>query len=275
MRARLTRAAVVVITGGVLVAACGDDGTTTATLTSEPPAAVDDTASADIGDAVNRPVIDPGDGGQYSPVIDPAAFTAAIDNPFLPLAPGSRWTFRETSSDGEIEVITVEVLDEYRTVMGVETIVVHDIAANEDGEVLEDTFDWYAQDADGNVWYFGEDTTAYEDGQASTAGSWEAGQGGALPGIVMPGAPAVSEVGYRQEYLAGEAEDMGQVIALGAPVTVTAGAFTDTITTRDWTPLDPDVVEEKTYARGVGFVFESKSATDGSTSEVQLVEHTP
>ena len=165
------------------------------------------------------------------------------------------WVYQETV-DGETEVNTTEVLDENRTVMGVETVTVHDVVATEDGEVLEDTYDWYAQDADGNVWYFGEDTTSYEGGQTSTEGSWEAGIDGALPGVVMYAQPEVSETGYRQEYLVGVAEDMGQVIEIGAPVTTPYGDFDDTVRTRDWTPIEPEAVEQKTYARGIGFVHE-------------------
>ena len=158
-------------------------------------------------------VIDPGDNGNYDVDIDPAAFTSVVDHPYLPKLAGARWEYRSTDPHGEVEIITIEVLDEHRMVMGVEAIVVHDIVTNEDGELVEDTYDWFAQDDDGNVWYFGEDTTSYHDGVASDAGSWEAGVGGALPGIVMPATPEVTAVGYRQEYLAGEAEDMGQVIA--------------------------------------------------------------
>jgi hypothetical protein len=158
--------------------------------------------------------------------------------------------------------------------MGVEAVVVHDQVTDADGEVIEDTYDWFAQDAEGNVWYFGEDTTAYEDGVADTSGAWEAGVDGALPGIVRPADPAVSDTGYRQEYFPGEAEDMGQVIAVGGSATVPAGEFDDVVVTRDWTPLEPDVVEEKSYAPGVGFVREVKTAGEGSGEEVVLVEFT-
>jgi len=216
------------------------------------------------------PVIDPGDGGEYRPVIDPADFSSTIDNQYLPYAVGSHWVY-ETEDASEVETITIDVLDKRRTVMGVETLVVHDVVRLE-GELIEDTFDWYAQDGDGNVWYFGEDTTAYEDGKASKEGSWEAGVDGAMPGIVMPADPQVSETGYRQEYLAGEAEDLGQVIATDGEVTTPFGDFTDIVVTRDWTPLDPDVVEEKTYARDIGFVREVKTA--GETEAVSLVEYT-
>jgi hypothetical protein len=246
------------IVATLVLASCGSD-------TPEPTA---DTAATDES---AQPVIDLGDGGDYAPVIDPADFSDVVDNPFMPLLPGSRWVYEERTSDGEVEEITVEVLDDRRTVMGVSTIVVHDVASL-DGEVIEDTYDWFAQDSAGNVWYFGEDTTAYDaDGTASTKGAWEAGVGGALPGIAMPAEPEVNGVGYRQEYLAGEAEDMGEVIAVSGSVGTPFGEFDDVIVTRDWTPIEPDTIEEKTYARGVGFVAETKN--DGET--VVLVEFTP
>ena len=179
--------AVLLAAGG---AGCGDDGEVA--------------GEQETGETA---VIDPGDNGVYAPTIDPANFVDTIDNPYLPYASGARWVIEVENDDGETEIITVEVLDERRDVMGVSTVVVHDVVAIE-GEVIEDTYDWYAQDVDGNVWYFGEDTTSYEDGEVSTDGSWEAGVDGALPGIVMLADPKVSDTGYRQEFLAGEAEDI-------------------------------------------------------------------
>ncbi len=249
---RAGHGALVVTALGLLLLGCGGDDTGgSAGSTADDPA-----READA-------VIDPGDDGSPTVEIDPEAFTSRVDHPYLPKLPGTRWVYEATSDDGEIEVIVVDVLDETRTVMGVETIVVRDVVRTTDGELVEDTFDWFAQDDDGNVWYFGEDTKAYdEDGNVSEAGAWEAGVDGALPGIVMPADPVVSDIGYRQEYLAGEAEDMGQIIQLAPGVVVT----------RDWTPLEPDVVEEKTYVEGVGFVHEGK-ATDGVPDEtVVLVE---
>jgi hypothetical protein len=260
------RAPLVLLAGAVVaLAACGDS-------TAPAPAATVNPATT-VGRV--EPVIDPGDGGRYSVEIDPARFTSVVDNPYLPLLPGTRREYRSEASDGEVEIIVVEVLDEHRTVMGVDTIVVHDLVTTEDGEVIEDTVDWYAQDADGNVWYFGEDTTAYENGVASKVGSWEGGVGGALPGIAMPASPAVTATGYRQEFLAGTAEDMGQVIAVGEPLTVAAGSYTDTIRTRDWTPLEPDIVEEKVYAAGVGFIYETKTSGSGPGETVELTALTP
>lgn len=220
----------------------------------------------------STPVIDPGDGGRYTPVIDPGEFSVNIDNSYLPLRPGARWQYRETDAQGETEDITVEVLDGHREVMGVQTVVVHDVVTA-DGEVIEDTYDWYAQDSRGNVWYFGEDTTAFHDGVASTDGSWEAGVDGAMPGIAMLAHPVVTENGYRQEFFAGRAEDMGQVIGVGATVTVGDDTYHDVVVTRDWTPLEPDVIEEKYYAPGVGFVKEVKTA--GGAATVTLVHHEP
>jgi hypothetical protein len=250
------------LVAALFLAACGDDPAETATTarttaTDRPP----DTGAADMS---AEPVIDPGDGGNYAPTIDPADFSDVVDNPFMPLAPGSRWVYEEHSSDGEVTDVVVEVLDERRTVMGVSTIVVHDVASV-GGEVVEDTYDWFAQDSAGNVWYFGEDTTSFDpDGTSSSEGAWEAGVGGAFPGIVMPAEPAVTGTGYRQEYLAGTAEDMGEVIAVSGSASTPFDDFDDVIMTRDWTPLEPDVVEEKTYARGVGVVSETTS--DGDTA---------
>jgi hypothetical protein len=123
------------------------------------------------------------------------------------------------------------------------------------GELTEDTFDWYAQDTAGNVWYLGEATVEYDGDSTSTAGSWEAGVDGAQPGIVMLAHPAVGDA-YRQEYLAGEAEDAAKVIELGGTVTVRAGMFRDVVTTEDWTALEPKILEHKSYAPGVGVVLE-------------------
>jgi len=215
------------------------------------------------------PVIDPGDGGEYAPSIDPADFVDAVDNPYFPLAPGSRWVY-EGQSEGTAERIEVEVLDERRTIMGISAVVVRDRVYVDD-ELAEDTSDWYAQDADGNVWYLGEATTSFEDGTTSDAGSWEYGVDGALPGIVMPATPTVGDA-YRQEYYAGEAEDMGEVIAVGETVTIGLGEYTDVVVTEDWTPLEPDVIENKAYAPGVGVIHEEDVA--GGDETVELVEFT-
>jgi hypothetical protein len=261
------RRPVLLVVGATLAVAggCGGDDDSTDSGSVPLSAAADDETAP----------IDPGDGGNYSVDIDPAQFSSVVDNPYFPMLPGTSWRYEETTSDGEQQTISVEVTHERREVMGVDTIVVHDVVSDADGEVVEDTFDWFAQDADGNVWYFGEDSTSYDDGTPSKEGSWEAGVDGALPGIVMPARPAVSSTGYRQEYFVGEAEDMAQVIADSGSVTVPFGSFDDVIRTRDWNPLEPDIVEEKTYARSVGVVHEETVSSPEGHEEVVLVAFTP
>lgn len=218
-------------------------------------------------DTPSEPVIDPGDGGNYAVDIDPTAFTTVIDNPLLPLLPGNEWIFE----DGEGERTEVTVTDRTRLVMGIDAVVVTD-QVFEDGELIEDTEDWFAQDAEGNVWYLGEETAEYEGGEVvSTAGAWEAGVDGALPGIVMPADPQPGQA-YRQEYFAGEAEDLAEVVGLDGTASVPAGDFTDVVVIKEWTPLEPKVVEEKYYAKGVGPVLEV--AVAGGSGRNELIEHT-
>lgn len=202
----------------------------------------------------------------YAPTIDPADFVATVDNPYFPLVPGTRWVLRG-SGDAAGEMDEIEVLAETRTVMGVACTVVRDVVS-EDGELVEVTDDWYAQDADGNVWYFGEETAEYRGGEpVSTAGSWEAGVDGAQPGIIMPAQPAIGVV-YRQEFYAGEAEDMAEVVVTGVSATVPAGSYDEVLVTEDWTPLEPDVRERKFYAPGVGLIMERQIAGGGAVFEL-------
>src|ERR671910_577826 len=188
---------------GFVVAACGsDDSSSTtrdATDTTDP--------AGDAGGDGAEPVIDPGDGGNYQPDVDPADFVDVIDHPYLPYAPGSSWTYEGT----------------------------------DDGETV------------------------------STEGSWEAGVDGALPGIVTPAQPAVGDA-YRQEFYAGEAEDLAEVARLGASETVPFGDLDDLVVIKEWNPLEPEVVEEKYFARGIGLVVEVKTA--GGEGRVELLEHT-
>lgn len=219
----------------------------------------------------SEPVVDPGDRGEYDPEIDPAAFTDVIDNPYLPLSAGARWVY-EGESDGETERVEVLVTPERREVMGVKTVVVRD-TVSVGGEVVEDTYDWFAQDRDGNVWYFGEESRDYENGEiVSTGGSWEAGVDGASPGIVMPADPAVGDV-FRQEYYPGEAEDMFEVVRVDARSVVPIGTFDSVVETEDWTPLEPELVEHKYYAPSVGLVAEETTA--GGKGRLVLVEFSP
>ena len=188
---------------GLLAAGCGDDGSTTATGDA---AASDTTAVADeaaTSTTLAQPVIDPGDGGDYAPELDPADFVARIDNPYLPMVPGNRWVYEETNGDGDVEHIEVVVLEETRDIGGIDATVVRDTVTL-DGVLVEDTFDWYAQDREGNVWYLGEDVSNYDEhGDLDDHdGSFEHGVDGAYGGIVMPADPQPGDA-YRQEFWIG------------------------------------------------------------------------
>jgi hypothetical protein len=197
--------------------------------------------------------------------LDPADFTTTIDNPYWPMAPGSRWVYRDVDVEGGRKRVEVTVTKETKMIMGIEARVVHDVVT-EDGDLVEDTFDWYAQDADGNLWYLGEDTKEYENGKVkSTEGSWQAGVDGAQGGIVLPGAPKVGMT-YRQEYYAGEAEDNAEILSLNEKATVPFGSFEHVLMTKDSTPLEPKVLEHKFYARGVGPVL-TVTVSGGSDRE--------
>jgi hypothetical protein len=193
----------------------------------------------------------------YNPPVDPANFQTTVDNPWFPLVPGTVFSYREQvgGSTNENEVI---VTKDVKAILGVTCIVVHD-KVMEKGVLKEETFDWYAQDRQGNVWYFGEATREFESGgKVSTGGSWEAGVDGALPGIIMTGKPAPGKP-YRQEYYAGEAEDMGQIVAVNESVTVPYGSFTGCVRTREWSMLEPGS-EKKWYAKGIGTVRTESSS---------------
>jgi len=188
-------------------------------------------------------------------VLDPADFTTEIDNTYWPMEPGTRWTYRELDSDGAAFTVDVTVTSETKSIAnGIEARVVRD-TVRQDGEIVEDTFDWYAQDAAGAIWYLGEDTAEFEDGElVSRGGSFEAGVDGALPGIAVPADPEPG-MEYRQEYAAGEAEDNGAVLSVDELVEVPYGRFDGALLTRDTDALEPDVAELKLYAPGVGPVL--------------------
>jgi hypothetical protein len=182
----------------------------------------------------------------YAPHINPAEFTTTIDNEYFPMKPGTTFVY-----EGGAERDEMTVTHDTKKVMGVECVVVDD-RAWEGGKLIEQTYDWFAQDKKGTVWYFGEDTKEYENGKVvSTKGSWEAGVDGAKPGIIMQADPKVGQ-SYRQEYYEGEAEDMARVLSSNASVTVPYGSFDKVIETKEWTPLEPGFYEKKYYARGVG-----------------------
>jgi hypothetical protein len=199
--------------------------------------------------------------------LDPANFTTHVDNPYLPMAVGNRWVYREVEG-GVTQRVVVTVTPKTKLIAnGVRARVIHDQVTAR-GRVKEDTFDWYAQDRAGNVWYLGEDTTEYAKGKPpSTAGSFEAGVHGAQAGVAMPAHPKPG-LSYRQEYLKGEAEDRGHVLSVGRSTKVPFGSFDHVLLTEDSTPLEPDATEHKYYARNVGSVLEVAVSGD---SRAELV----
>jgi hypothetical protein len=208
------------------------------------------------------------EGKPYQPAFEPGDFVQGIDNHYLPFRPGTTLIYQGVS-DGERERVEVTTTNETKEILGITATVVRDQVFVE-GELAEDTFDWYAQDRAGNVWYLGEDTKEYEKGKVvSTEGSWEAGVDGAQPGVVMLGDPRPGD-SYRQEYYRGEAEDVGRVVAVDESVTVPQGAFDKVLVTEDWTPLEPKLLENKFYAPGVGVVFER--LVKGGEEVLRLVE---
>lgn len=208
--------------------------------------------------------------GSEPVALDPAAFTTTITNPYMPLSPGTRWVYRERNAGGGPELrVTVTVTSRLRRVAGVTARVVHDVVRTRGGALVEDTYDWYAQDRAGNVWYLGEDTKEFSRGRVvSTEGSWETGVRGAQAGIAMPADPRPG-LAYRQEHLEGEAEDAARVLSTDEQVEVPQGLFSGALLTKDLTPLQPKLVEYKLYARGVGLVL-AVDVSGGSDREELL-----
>ncbi|MDP9228048.1 MAG: hypothetical protein M3M99_03220 [Actinomycetota bacterium] len=209
--------------------------------------------------------------GSEPVTLNPAEFTTQITNPYFPARPGQRWVYRETDAEGARQRVVVTVTDRTKLIAnGVLARVVRDVVT-ENGKFVEVTDDWYAQDSAGNVWYLGEDTTAYngKGKPVSKEGSFEAGVDGAQAGVIMPGAPAPG-LAYREEYYAGHAEDKAKIISLNKRVEVPFGRFGHVLKTRNLNPLEPKLVEVKFYARGIGLV-EARDIR-GSSDHEELIK---
>ena len=189
----------------------------------------------------------------YDPVIDPANFVAKIDNPYFPMVPGTTFIYEGQTSEGPMRD-EFAVTHNARVIDGVRCVEVHDSVFT-NGELTEDTLDWFAQDKEGNVWYFGENTAELENGLLSTIdGSFMAGVDGDKPGIVMKAHPAVGDF-YRQEFSLGNAEDEAETIGLNASVTVRM-VLSSTVLNHKRRPLwSPTLLEDKFYAPGIGNVL--------------------
>jgi hypothetical protein len=208
----------------------------------------------------------PGAGEAAAQMPGPDSFTTKIDNPYWPMRPGSRWVYRETDSEGARQRVVVTVTRRTKLIAnGVRARVVHDVV-REDGELVEVTDDWYAQDRRGRIWYLGEDTTEYENGRpVSKEGSFEAGVDGAQAGIIMLARPRAG-MRYRQELYEGHAEDRARIMSLRERAEVPFGFFRPVLMIREENPLEPRVLEYKFYARGVGPVL-AVSVSGGSDRE--------
>jgi hypothetical protein len=208
--------------------------------------------------------------GRYSPSIDPANFVATIDNPYLPFKPGTSFHYkgvRGTTPQTDDEVVTHQT----KRILGVRCTVVKD-TVSEHGRAVERTFDWYAQDKRGNVWYMGELALERQHGRfAKASDSWESGIKGAKPGILMPGHPRPGDA-YRQEYYPpGQALDQARVLGRSGSVKVPYGTFKGALVTSERSPLEPQT-EKKYYVSGVGEVEER--VVKGHHEEFQLVSVT-
>ena len=204
----------------------------------------------------------------YDPKIIPRNFVPAINNKFFTLIIGNTLVFESKLNEG-IERTEVSVTGEGRNVMGVATTVVWDRVWLND-QLVEDTKDWFAQDLEGTVWYFGEDSKELVDGKmVDSDGSWEAGVNGAKPGIIMKAAPQIDD-SYRQEFSPGKSEDMAEIVSLNESVSVPFGKFSNCLKTKEWSPLEPGVNEFKYYCTEIGGVV--LETNPGNNEMVELVD---
>jgi hypothetical protein len=206
--------------------------------------------------------------------LDPAQFTTEITHPYWPMKPRTRWTYREVE-EGKVYDVAVVVTNRTRKLAnGVTARVVRDTVRH-GGSIVEDTFDWYAQDGPGNLWYLGEQTAEFENGKiTSRSGSFEAGKHGALPGIMLPADPAPG-MRYREEYYVGEAEDNGEVLSAAEMVQVRTGRYRGALLIKDTIAIEPDVQEYKLYAPGVGPVLTLGVSGGSSREELLKVDQAP
>ena len=225
------RKLVTVIVGSALMAGCGSGG-----------------SKSTPAHAVARHA-----GG--SPTASPARFAAQTQNPWFPLRPGTTYLYTGVK-DGKPSRDVFTVSHAVKTIQGVRTTAVSDRLFIR-GHLAERTTDWYAPDAQGNVWYFGEATAELDrNGKVtSTEGSWQGGVNGARPGVYMPANPHIGQSGL-QEYYKGHAEDHYRVKSLAASVRTPGASSGHALLTEEFTPLEPAVLDHKLYVRGVGNVLE-------------------
>lgn len=209
------------------------------------------------------------------PDVEQAVFTNPTNITNLYYGPPAGTTYiyiaGEVGEDPE-EEIRIDRRTTTKVVMGVTCIIQHDVVSI-DGIIIEDTDDWLAQDDEGNIWYFGEDSKNYDDegNFLDSEGSWEAGVDGALPGYWLPIDPTVGQ-SYYQEFYEDEAEDQAEVISIDETVTIELGTYEDCLVTKDINPFEMGVYELKYYAPGIGLILEEKYENDILVETVELVE---
>ena len=223
-------------------------------------------APAQTGKATTRPPV-------FTPVFEAKNFPhpTTISNRYFPLVPGTTFIYEATQGTREHNVFVVT--HDIKKILGVDCVVIRDTALV-GGQVIEDTFDFFAEDKFGNVWYMGEDTKQFKNGvQTGTVGSWQAGVNGAMPGFAMEAQPLVGDA-YRQENSPGVAEDNAQIVDLNGSVAVPYGSFPiNVLVTYEWSALDPKVTEEKDYALDVGLVRATAIKGGGGESVLVAVIH--
>jgi hypothetical protein len=205
--------------------------------------------------------------------VPPASeFSARVDNPWYPLKPGTVYTYRGVK-DGHPARDVMTVTHRTRRIAGVRCVVIED-RLYLSGHLGERTTEWYSQDRQGNVWYFGEDTAELDASGhiTSTSGTWRAGVKGARPGIFMFAHPLVGR-SAQQEYFKGQAEDHFRVLSLHASATVPYTASTQAMLTKEWTPLEPGTIDHKLYVRGIGTVLEQTIKGGNERNALTSVTH--
>jgi hypothetical protein len=259
---RATASAIAVGLLAAVAAGCGSSGSDSSAATTAATATTAASASKSASDLA--PIH-----GPYHPSIDPANFVKKIDNRYFPLIPGTAFHYKGVHENGKTPQADDEfVTHQTKQILGVTCTVVRDVVSSH-GKPIEKTFDWYAQDKAGNVWYMGEDTRELVHGKfVKMSDSWQGGVNGAEPGIIMPGHPRPGDA-YRQEYYPGHALDQARVLGQGGPQTVPYGSYKHTLLTVETSPkIDPGVAERKYYVAGVGDIREH--TVSGNREQIRL-----
>jgi hypothetical protein len=216
------------------------------------------------------------------PVFAVEHFAIPKPNPFVSLEVGHTRTMRGTHTNGDpiAELAVQSVQGPGPVILGVPTVLVLD-EAFENGVLVERTFDYYATDADGNLWYFGEDVTnfRYDDAGKLTGtdskSAWRAGVNGALPGISVPGAPTVGMNLFQEHAPQEAAMDYAEVLAIDMEITVPAGTFHDVMKTFEASTAEPDLREFKYYAPGAGMIRSDEDLSEALDNPAVVVEQQP